>query len=259
MKIYVSVVSHNHGKLIKNLDVLSKLNNDNIIIIIKNNINDPALVTYCLEKKIILIDENYFKGFGENNNLVFQYIVDNFEITRDDYFLVLNPDVIIDKETLINYVSTCSKERIKLSTLNLYIDRENNIYDNNIRKFPNIITFFNSFLFKKNNSLINKVNIKHPQEMDWAAGSFLLFNIYHYKKINGFNQRYFMYCEDIDICYRSARAGQRLTYLPQFSAIHLAKHENRNIFSKHFFWHLKSVFIFLLTKNFKLKILSKIK
>lgn len=51
MKIYVSVVSHNHGKLIKNLDVLSKLNNDNIIIIIKNNINDPALVTYCLEKK----------------------------------------------------------------------------------------------------------------------------------------------------------------------------------------------------------------
>lgn len=249
MKIFISVVSHNHGKLIEKLDILSNLESKDIIIIVKNNTHDPIIEKYCKNRNIILLNENYNKGFGENNNIVYKYIIENLKPNNDDFFLVLNPDVKIDLDTLNKFTLECYKNSSKLSTLNLFTDEDLKTYDNNIRNYPKFTTFLKSFLLKKNDSILNKSEIHKICKVDWAAGSFLLFNIEHYKKIGGFNSDYFMYCEDIDICYRSNLINEKVNYYPHFSAIHLAKHENKKLFSKHFFWHIKSAFLFLKFKR----------
>jgi hypothetical protein len=86
--------------------------------------------------------------------------------------------------------------------------------------------------------------------VDWAAGSFLLFRSGMYTELNGFDTSYFMYCEDIDICWRAkVKVKSPVVYLPHIKALHYAKHANRNVFSKHFYWHVKGVLRFLAKKN----------
>ena len=66
-----------------------------------------------------------------------------------------------------------------------------------------------SFLFQKNKTIIDKFSLNEESFTDWAAGSLLLFSADTYKKLNGFDEKYFMYCEDIDICYRYKKIDGR--------------------------------------------------
>ncbi|WP_222104720.1 glycosyltransferase family protein [Shewanella algae] len=194
------------------------------------------------------LDKAYGLGFGNNNNVVFDFCRTELSMKEDDYFILLNPDVIVDSNDLDLLVSKMKLSESKISTINLYNDYERTIFDNSIRKFPSFIQFSKSFLGLGNSAIIDKDEIKSPCYVDWAAGSFLAFEAHHYCILNGFDEKYFMYCEDIDICYRSHLIGERVTYFPEIKAVHLAKHANRNLFSKHFYWHVTSVIRFLLTK-----------
>jgi GT2 family glycosyltransferase len=71
-----------------------------------------------------------------------------------------------------------------------------------------------------------------------------------YRALKGFDEGYFMYCEDIDICYRAKQLATDILYFQDIKAVHLAQHSNRRVFSKHFFWHLKSIARFLLKFTF---------
>ena len=63
-----------------------------------------------------------------------------------------------------------------------------------------------------------------------------------------FDDRYFMYCEDIDLCMRLKLSGIDLYYTPHFNAVHYAQHENRRIFTKAFRWHIRSITRYILRK-----------
>ena len=55
--------------------------------------------------------------------------------------------------------------------------------------------------------------------VDWAAGSFLLFKASLFRKLGGFDPGYFMYCEDIDICWRAQKLfNQQLLFNPNIKA-----------------------------------------
>nr|WP_241907167.1 hypothetical protein [Vibrio splendidus] len=167
----------------------------------------------------------------------------------DDFFIVLNPDVYIESSAITKLVKKMESEKVKLATINLYKDFNKGIYDSSIRSFPTFKQFVYSFVGLGNTSIIDKANIYTSLKVNWAAGSFLAFTSEHYRKLKGFDEQYFMYCEDIDICYRSYSNGNELTYYPDVDAVHLAKHQNRKIFSMHFYWHVSSVFRFLFKKS----------
>lgn len=248
MPVYISVVSHSHSKIIREIDCLSELANE-FQLVVKNNTHDPDLISYCNETSIELIDSEYNCGFGANNNIIFNYCVSQLGMSAKDYFIVLNPDIDISIETIRKLVDKMEKTGTSLSSINLYKDRQHTEYDNSVRHFPTLTTFFKSYLGMGNETIIDKNIIKDDCNVDWAAGSFLAFQSGHYQELKGFDDRYFMYCEDIDICFRSAQRQKPLVYFPSFEAIHLAKHANRKLFSKHFYWHVKSVIRFMLAKR----------
>ncbi|MCC4793573.1 glycosyltransferase family 2 protein, partial [Vibrio lentus] len=183
------------------------------------------------------------------NNIIYSYCEDALEMNREDIFIVFNPDIVAnidDIELLIKYMN---QESHPIAAVNLFRDKELSISDNSVRNFPNLIQFSKSFLGLGNTTIINKNQTHKPTKVDWAAGSFLAFKAYHYKSLKGFDEKYFMYCEDIDICYRSNLIGYPVTFFPDIKIQHLAEHANRSILSKHFYWHVKSVFRFLLTRK----------
>ncbi|EGQ7833812.1 glycosyltransferase family 2 protein [Vibrio vulnificus] len=251
MNIYISVVSHGHFELIESLGCLIDINRcKNIRVIVKNNKYDEFLIDYCNEHGILVIDGEYNKGFGENNNIVFNYYYSNFGVSDDDIFVILNPDVLISKEVVLDVSSKMVDDGVMLSTINLFRDVNKLEYDNAVRKFPKFRDFVGSFLGTGNKTILDKSRIEQSTDVDWAAGSCLFFSAKHYQALKGFDQNYFMYCEDIDICYRSNKLlNERLIYYPYFHAIHLAKHANRKVFSKHFYWHVSSILKFI---SFKL-------
>ncbi|ATU98476.1 glycosyltransferase family 2 protein [Aeromonas salmonicida] len=247
MAIYVSVVSHGHAVLINELLCLSSLSDD-LNVVIKSNKPDDYFNDWICRKNYHWINEQYGYGFGHNNNIVFNFCKSKLGMLDSDYFVVLNPDVIIESDAIEKLIGLMMLNKCKLAAINLYKDNDYTIYDNSIRRFPSMVNFGMSFLGLGNNSILGKSELLVPSYVDWAAGSFLAFNVEHYEALGGFDEKYFMYCEDIDICYRSHLTGEKVLYFPNIRAIHLAMHNNRDLFSKHFYWHVKSVFRFLLRK-----------
>jgi len=249
MKVFISVVSHGHEALISDLRCLEKLaQHPNFVVVIKNNkpLQDELFIKYLENNDIHFINEAHFTGFGENNNYVFQWCSDNLSLTNDDYFLVLNPDVFVCANEITKLVNAMQNHKVQLSTLNLFKNEELTNYDYCVRSFPSLVDFIGSYLGLGNKSIVDKASVKQPVEVDWAAGSFLLFKTTLYEKLQGFDSNYFMYCEDIDICWRSKKLHQHsLVFFPKIKAIHYAQHANRAILSKHFLWHIKSVFRYL--------------
>jgi len=85
--------------------------------------------------------------------------------------------------------------------------------------------------------------------VDWLAGLFLLFPFRLFTAINGFDERYFMYCEDVDICARFRLAGYGVFWDPRISVIHQAqRHSHRRL--NHLKWHLVSLVRFFNSEVF---------
>jgi N-acetylglucosaminyl-diphospho-decaprenol L-rhamnosyltransferase len=251
MNFFISIVSHNHGEIISRLDALGRLS-FKATVIVKNNTSDLALVNYCLNyPNIILLDEAYGLGFGENNNYVFKYSQMNLGMRPDDYFLVLNPDVSFTFEQFEKLSDYLFLKKLSFCTINLFRNFELTDFDFSVRRFPGLFTFPLRIFGYNNHYVIDKSSLTDPVEVDWAAGSFLCFSVTLYSNLKGFDERYFMYCEDIDICYRAALTGQQLIYLPFFFAVHLGAFRNRNLFNIHAFWHFKSLVRFLTMKQKK--------
>lgn len=237
--MFISVVSHGHGKLIVQLDTLSSLVNEHSVIL-TDNVGERELEEYCLEHGVHYIQNKNRKGFGDNNNQNFDYAEKKLNMTEDDFFLVLNPDVNISSDSILDAEKEMRAWNAEIATINLY--KTDTELDANVRRFPKIRDFFESYLYKKNRTIINK-NTLATSYVDWASGSFLLFKSRLYKELSGFDNKYFMYCEDLDICRRALSVSkQKVLYISSVRALHIAAHNNRKLFSKHFVWHVKSVF-----------------
>ena len=247
MAVFISVVSHGHSSIIQELNCLNKLCED-FIVVIKSNKTGDDFRDLANSDNVYWIDEAYGMGFGKNNNLVFSFCQKELEMKEEDFFVIFNPDVDMEASELSKLLRLMDNEKSKVSAINLYKDKQQKEYDNSIRTFPSLIQFAKSFLGFGNDSILDKSKISESTEVDWAAGSFLAFTADHYRSLGGFDESYFMYCEDIDICFRSKRAGESVVYYPQVKASHLAKHSSRNLFSKHFYWHVTSVLRFMFLK-----------
>ena len=64
-------------------------------------------------------------------------------------------------------------------------------------------------------------------EVDWIAGMFMAFHEDAFRAVRGFDERFFLYYEDVDICRRLRRAGYVVVYDPRSSVIHDARRASR--------------------------------
>ena len=97
----------------------------------------------------------------------------------------------------------------------------------------------------------NKNDYKVAGWSDWASGAFLAFQAGHFQRLQGFDDRYFMYFEDVDLCYRSSLIlGHGVRYYPHLKALHSAARKNRNVASRHANWFIRSFMKFIFRKYF---------
>jgi N-acetylglucosaminyl-diphospho-decaprenol L-rhamnosyltransferase len=79
-----------------------------------------------------------------------------------------------------------------------------------------------------------------PIAPDWVAGMFLMFSSRVFAEIGGFDERYYMYCEDADICARLGEIGRGVWLIPSVKVIHDACRQS-HCDPKYFWWHINSL------------------
>lgn len=250
--LYIIIVSHNHESFIDNsLEKLceSSFKDIKFRIVIKDNVNSSKLKCICEKYNVSYICSKEKMGFGANNNFAVEKIMQSYGLNKNDLLLFLNPDIIIEKNELEKLIKFLEKSEYDACTIDLFKNFSFTIRDGFIRSFPGIKDFVDSYLFGKNNTILNRKDINEATKIDWCAGSFMIIRAKAFLQVNGFDEKYFMYCEDLDISYRLSLAGYNFYYLPFFKAVHFAQHANRKILSKPFFWHLNSAMRFIIKKH----------
>ena len=255
--IHIAIVSHGHEEIL----IASKLGgllqaHQTIHLWIKDNCPSARLKNYCQEQDaqgmqahIHYTDEQAGMGFGANNNFLFNLIKQQMGFQSGDFFVVMNPDIIISPETLLNLVAQMHTEKCALGAPNLFRDCDFQRTDKNIRHFPGLSSLFRMLTMHSLSEPYDKATLQFSTYVDWASGAFLVFDPAHFDALRGFDTRYFMYFEDVDICFRSQKLlGRGVRYFPQFKVIHIAAHKNRNLISRHAIWFFHSYFKFLLRK-----------
>lgn len=248
--VYIAIVSHGHYDYIeKNKELLKIAELNNVQVTIKDNIRDSKLEKYIKAHNIEYITTDEPLGFGENNNFIFNYSKQNLNAKNEDWFIIFNPDVVITLDEFKKLIVSLTTQDGNFFAPNLFKNDEMIESENSVRYFPKLINLFNPFLMKPINLPYNKNILNEGDVVEWASGAFLCIKYSAFELVNGFNEKYFMYYEDVDLCYRLNKANISLRFLKEVNAVHKGEYKNRSVFSKHFLWYLNSLIRFLFTKR----------
>ena len=240
-KIAFSIVSHNNANLVdKLINEIQKTCYLSFQIVLTINIPEN---TDFLEKyknlQIITIFNQSIRGFGENHNCAFNK-------SNADFFFVLNPDISFKKFNFVSFLQNFENKSV--SICGPKIIHPSGRVEDSPRKFPTIYKLIKRRVLKKDQ--IDYLLGDMPFPVDWVGGMFMAFNSDCYKKLNGFNENFFMYLEDAEICRESKRIKGLVIFDPNHSVIHYGERKNRREI-KYFLIHLKSLLLFLLFKKRK--------
>ena len=238
------------------------------IVLFHNNIDlltqavDSFLAT-PIEKKLYLIDNSQtdalgstFRseeiqyihtgqnlGFGKAHNLILRELE-----AISEFHLVLNPDVYFDSDVIPLLINDL-KSDAALGLIAPKILYPDGSFQNSIRRFPKFrdllirrIPFFKRIFkkaFRRGNYLDHPLN--KPMYVDAVSGCFQLFKTQIFLDIDGFDSRYFMYMEDIDICKKVHVLGNKVLYNPNAIVYHHSEYGSKRSL-KLFLIHMKSIF-----------------
>lgn len=247
--IYISIVSHGHDELISsNLKLYEISQISNVKVVVKDNLQSEVLERFCSDRNYGYLSSSMKMGFGENNNHVFDHCR-KIGMSDNDWFLCLNPDVSIDVENFERLSRLLAIEEGQIYTVNLFKDKFYKNTENSLRYFPNWARALNMLFSGSVTKAYDKNQLSDRAKVDWASGAFLIFRVGIYEQIGGFDRSFFMYYEDVDICYRAYKQyGYSVCFLKSVKAVHAGAYQNRNILSAHFRWYLKSLFLFLIRR-----------
>ncbi|WP_210279785.1 galactosyltransferase-related protein [Rhizobium metallidurans] len=200
-------------------------------VIITHNI--PEVISLPESPRVIRRWNSAPKGFGHNHN-------DAFCLCVDDFFCVMNPDI----DFVENPFSALVTELVASGSAMIapkVVDSTGCVEDS-ARHFPTILGIVKKVLGISDgrHMELSQMNPFHPE---CVAGMFMLFKYDGYRKLNGFDTRYFLYYEDIDICARIWKAGASVLLLTPVVVIHDAQRKSHKSF-KFLRWHISSMLLF---------------
>ena len=222
MKLSVIIVNYNVTRLLRSclLSVQKYTDKETCeIIVIDNASTDSSwkdLVSEFPEVRFIASESN--DGFAIANNKA-------IKTASGEYLLILNPDTELEDfymQELLNFAD--SKPDFGGLGVRMH-DAAGIFLPESKRSVPDMFNSFEKLFtnFKKNNSKSyyrNDIDEYAVAEVEVVTGAFLLVKKEVYEKIGGLDEAYFMYGEDIDLCYTLLKNGYKNYYYGKASILH---------------------------------------
>lgn len=195
-------------------------------VIVVNNSPDDDLIS--LEKRFpdFTVIKNSNKGYSQANNL-------GAKSSKFDYLLFLNADTVFITDPLDDVIKYMEKRNYGAVGLKLY--NTDNTFQLSFGLFNNIQgesenKARENYFRKRNLQRMLEIENKYCEitEVSWVTGAAMFMKKKVFEEVKGFDERYFLYYEDADICKRLNNKGYRNYFFP-FSKIVHYKGENTNI------------------------------
>ena len=256
IKISVIIVTYNSSYIIG--DCLSTLINnlpdgDSEIIVVDNASKDRTInIVYNYNKNIILISLKDNIGFAGGVNR-------GISVSKGSYVLILNPDVIVNRECIDGLMSFLDRNE-NVSAVGPKLTYQDGQTQPSRRRYPHLraimthrIAFLKRIFGEKilSEFLMEDISDKDPVEVEWLIGGCLMLRRDALDDIGLLDSKFFLYYEDADWCYRAAKKGWKVFYLPQVMAMHLYQRESTQGINRQLLWHIMSLFRFYYKHGFR--------
>lgn len=178
------------------------------------------------------IDTKKNLGFGKGHN----YNIDQLD---SSLHIIMNPDIILKEDSISKLIRFMSDEKIGMCVPKM-VDQYGKMqlaYRREVTVFDMFVRMFCKNLFKRRFAYhtLQDRDFSKPFNVPFAQGSFLVIRTPLYKKLGGFDDRYFMYMEDADLCKRVNQVS-KLVYCPYTTVVHKwekGSHKNKKLFKIH--------------------------
>ena len=227
--LVVSIVTFNspYNYLQNIIKAINKINYLKIFIIIVDNGSSKENYQKLIKLDAYVISAGKNLGYGKANNLAHELSPDS------KYFLVLNPDIQIFDDSLMKLFNFLEKNS-NYALLSPLLKSEDDKYYNIFRENFNFITLLKRRVIKTDDKIINKIFLKKIQkygqviDVNYISGSFMFFRRQVFHNIGGFNIKFFMYFEDVEICDLILKNDYKIGFLKDNESLHLRNRESYN-------------------------------
>lgn len=228
-KVYIIILNWNRSKLTGDcLKSIQKLHKSNMIlktIVVDNNSTkeQEKELRSLIEKntkfsiKLMINDKNL--GFAGGNNTGIKYALKN----NADYVLILNNDTELDKDLLQNLIKAAKQNKNSaVFSPKIYFAPGFEFHKKRYKKRDlgkvlwaagGEIDWKNVYATNRGVDQVDEGQFNESIEVDFASGACMFVNTKILKKVGVFDESYFMYLEDTDLCQRIKQSGKSILYV----------------------------------------------
>lgn len=240
MTLALSIVSHGHGAQVLPLLALLAQSPQGLVrrVWVTLNIPEPALEqalaapgaawSGCLDVRVLRNPRPL--GFGANHNQAFGH--EQQQSAPAPFFVVMNPDITWHQDPWAAMLQAAAQPGVGC-VYPQQVDAHGQPQDH-ARRLPTPGALLRRYL---GGAARRRARVAAP---DWANAALLLFHSVAYQRIQGFDEAYHMYCEDVDICLRLQLAGYRLAEAQDACVVHAGQRASHRQW-RHLGWHLRSL------------------
>lgn len=221
-KISLILVNYNTTKYLINLLNFLK-ERDYQIIVVDNNSEEELPIKYFQKNNILLIKLKKNYGYAKAINIGLKYAI-------GEYVGVLNPDIAFNNNEIEELTFYLEKNSDWGCIAPLFISEKEEILPS-ARSFPKISHLFFGYrsilykLFKYNPYSFQFLNLEkyqkeNPIEVDSVIGTFIIFRKKALEDIGNFDENFFLFAEDLDICKRLWEKNWKVILYPKVKVTH---------------------------------------
>lgn len=218
----VIILNYNSGdylnKCLQSIKVSDLKNYKIEVIVVDNSSTDKS---FTVAQKIKFPNLKFVKspgniGFSAGNNYGLKFI------NNPRYVLFLNPDTVVNPDTLsgmINYLD--NNPYIDAATCDVILAKTNLTQLESHRDFPTPLNAFLHFSGISSNLYFMKhLDYSKTVQINACVGAFIMLKKSVGDTIGWWNEKYFMYGEDLDFCFKLKTFNFKLFFVPNFKIIH---------------------------------------
>lgn len=216
-KLSVVIVSFNSEDFINRClsSLLKYLPANSEVIVLDNASKDETLnILSEFKSKIKIIKSDKNLGFAKGNNLAVQD-------TNGEYLFFLNPDTEIKKDFFQSMLAFLESNS-QIGIVGPKLIMPNGEIQPSVKNLPTLLGAINEFILGVKNAYSQYVPIGDElQEVETVYGAAMLIKREIFLKAGGFDEKFFLYYEDIDLCRRIKNMGKKIIYYPKAEVLHL--------------------------------------
>lgn len=221
--VAIAIVTWNSaGEIGKCLEPLQKLSENWEVWVADNDSKDETVEIIRREfPRVNLIANRENLGFAEGCNQIINR-------TKTDFVLLLNPDAIAQADTLEAMLEEFAPQK-EVGAWAVKIQNEDGSLQKNCYPFPtlkkNTIDSLGLYRFfgakwREDNLYSDFFDHEAEKHVDWLLGAFVLVRREVLDIIKGVPEDYFLFAEDLDLCWQIQKAGYKIAYSPKFTVVH---------------------------------------